>query len=75
MKVYFTTRLSNMSHYETHAGPWPCILECFQKEYRLQISHRDFVHRLDVPSQMQPPIFKPCTLNPYRTNVENRVSS
>jgi len=52
-----------MSLYETRAGPSPYILECFQKEYRLKISHRDFVHLLDLPSQMQPPTFKPSTLN------------
>jgi len=52
-----------MSLYETRAGPSPYILECFQKEYRLQISHCDFVHLLDVPSQMQPATFKPSTLN------------
>lgn len=63
MKVYFTTHLSKMSHYGTHAGPPPCTLECFQKEYHLQITHCDFVHCLDVPNQMQPTTFKPCTLD------------
>lgn len=52
-----------MSHYETRAGPSPCILECFKKEYRLQIAHCDFVHRLDVPSQMQRTTSKSCTLD------------
>jgi len=57
-----------MSLYETRAGPSPYILECFQKEYRLKISHRDFVHLLDLPSQMQPPTFKPSTLNLKKKN-------
>jgi hypothetical protein len=59
MKVNFMAHLSTMPHYETRAGPLPCIMEFFQKEYRLQIAHCDFVHRLYVPSQMQPTTYEP----------------
>ena len=62
MEVYFTTHLSKMPHYETRAGPSPCIFECFQKQCGMQIAHCDIVHRFDVPSQMQPPSLKLYTL-------------
>jgi hypothetical protein len=80
MKVYFTTHLSKMPHYETRAGTSPCILEFFQIEYRLQIAHCDFVHRLYVPSQMQPTTFEPFTLDlkkkiQVRTSVGSKCSN
>ena len=51
MKVHFITRLSKMSHYETHAGPSQCAVECSQNNILYKLPTVIFSVVLDVPSQ------------------------